>query len=138
MKPHARIAPAAFLWLKPCGRTCSNWRQNSMYLPWPWKMNAHPVTDETASYYPLLPLAHGPSYRPGRCYGVSWRNCPRRPIYQGNRIGIYRRRIRGRTADCYPNVESRKRSEEHTSELQSLMRNSYAVFCLKKKTINIK
>src|SRR3546814_8697040 len=29
--------------------------------------------------------------------------------------------------------EWRKRSEEHTSELQSLMRNSYAVFCLKKK-----
>src|SRR3546814_6484977 len=29
----------------------------------------------------------------------------------------------------------RRRSEEHTSELQSLMRNTYAVFCLKKKTI---
>src|SRR3546814_6354438 len=28
----------------------------------------------------------------------------------------------------------RQRSEEHTSELQSLMRISYAVFCLKKKT----
>src|SRR3546814_10680600 len=28
----------------------------------------------------------------------------------------------------------RNRSEEHTSELQSLMRISYAVFCLKKKT----
>src|SRR3546814_2091200 len=28
------------------------------------------------------------------------------------------------------------RSEEHTSELQSLMRNSYAVFCLKKKQKN--
>src|SRR3546814_4079903 len=28
----------------------------------------------------------------------------------------------------------RDRSEEHTSELQSLMRNSYAVFCLKKTT----
>src|SRR3546814_9186314 len=28
------------------------------------------------------------------------------------------------------------RSEEHTSELQSLMRISYAVFCLKKKQIN--
>src|SRR3546814_2300946 len=27
------------------------------------------------------------------------------------------------------------RSEEHTSELQSLMRTSYAVFCLKKKTL---
>src|SRR3546814_8639950 len=30
------------------------------------------------------------------------------------------------------------RSEEHTSELQSLMRISYAVFCLKKKTRNYK
>src|SRR3546814_5010015 len=29
-----------------------------------------------------------------------------------------------------------RRSEEHTSELQSLMRISYAVFCLKKKTID--
>src|SRR3546814_10129575 len=31
---------------------------------------------------------------------------------------------------------ARSRSEEHTSELQSLMRISYAVFCLKKKTNN--
>src|SRR3546814_4061251 len=30
-------------------------------------------------------------------------------------------------------ITSGKRSEEHTSELQSLMRISYAVFCLKKK-----
>src|SRR3546814_10003942 len=30
------------------------------------------------------------------------------------------------------------RSEEHTSELQSLMRTSYAVFCLQKKTKSIK
>src|SRR3546814_1326379 len=33
-----------------------------------------------------------------------------------------------------PDAELRHRSEEHTSELQSLMRISYAVFCLKKKT----
>src|SRR3546814_7654896 len=32
-----------------------------------------------------------------------------------------------------PNAIAESRSEEHTSELQSLMRNSYAVFCLKKK-----
>src|SRR3546814_10698131 len=32
-----------------------------------------------------------------------------------------------------PNPEKDERSEEHTSELQSLMRISYAVFCLKKK-----
>src|SRR3546814_5635173 len=31
---------------------------------------------------------------------------------------------------------SKSRSEEHTSELQSLMRISYAVFCLKKKKTN--
>src|SRR3546814_4700069 len=33
-------------------------------------------------------------------------------------------------------VGRQHRSEEHTSELQSLMRISYAVFCLKKKTHN--
>src|SRR3546814_2601220 len=36
---------------------------------------------------------------------------------------------------CRRNRRAR-RSEEHTSELQSLMRISYAVFCLKKKTKN--
>src|SRR3546814_2897927 len=38
---------------------------------------------------------------------------------------------------CYrpsSNARLTNRSEEHTSELQSLMRISYAVFCLKKKT----
>src|SRR3546814_4712283 len=35
--------------------------------------------------------------------------------------------------DAWP--EYLPRSEEHTSELQSLMRSSYAVFCLKKKRI---
>src|SRR3546814_5510756 len=33
-------------------------------------------------------------------------------------------------------LSARRRSEEHTSELQSLMRISYAVFCLKKKNTN--
>src|SRR3546814_4209306 len=40
-------------------------------------------------------------------------------------LGRARRRIRA--------ARIRRRSEEHTSELQSLMRISYAVFCLKKK-----
>src|SRR3546814_8770419 len=34
-------------------------------------------------------------------------------------------------------VAAAGRSEEHTSELQSLMRISYAVFCLKKKNIQV-
>src|SRR3546814_3764869 len=36
------------------------------------------------------------------------------------------------------NIRLAGRSEEHTSELQSLMRNSYAAFCLKKKNITNK
>src|SRR3546814_6790338 len=40
--------------------------------------------------------------------------------------------------DEYDRVEDSGRSEEHTSELQSLMRISYAVFCLKKKNITNK
>src|SRR3546814_3387027 len=39
--------------------------------------------------------------------------------------------VRFTNSDVMTNLE---RSEEHTSELQSLMRISYAVFCLKKKT----
>src|SRR3546814_9976361 len=45
-------------------------------------------------------------------------------------IDLTRGRVR-EVAD--PNPEFAGRSEEHTSELQSLMRISYAVFCLKKK-----
>src|SRR3546814_4339119 len=46
--------------------------------------------------------------------------------HQERREGIEGRRIIGEFAG---------RSEEHTSELQSLMRISYAVFCLKKKNM---
>src|SRR3546814_6342866 len=43
---------------------------------------------------------------------------------------------RDRQARCHAVVDQApgRRSEEHTSELQSLMRISYAVFCLKKNT----
>src|SRR3546814_3594858 len=49
-------------------------------------------------------------------------------------------RVRGRLPEeieepVIAKVEADARSEEHTSELQSLMRISYAVFCLKKKKI---
>src|SRR3546814_1730610 len=40
--------------------------------------------------------------------------------------------------DLKDELERLKRSEEHTSELQSLMRISYAVFCLKKKTTTLR
>src|SRR3546814_8614220 len=37
----------------------------------------------------------------------------------------------------FVNRNGLRRSEEHTSELQSLMRSSYAVFCLKKKIMEL-
>src|SRR3546814_6804809 len=43
-------------------------------------------------------------------------------------------RVRAAGLDLQGLAERMQRSEEHTSELQSLMRISYAVFCLKKKT----
>src|SRR3546814_4149041 len=51
-------------------------------------------------------------------------DAPARPRADGARI----KSRRGRSPD---------RSEEHTSELQSLMRISYAVFCLKKKNTTL-
>src|SRR3546814_8725636 len=54
-------------------------------------------------------------------------------VVQAPQPGIERRRL---ARSCGPGDEQDAvglRSEEHTSELQSLMRISYAVFCLKKK-----
>src|SRR3546814_8063197 len=54
-----------------------------------------------------------------------------------DRVGIEQAERAGRRAmfdQAGDGVEA-QRSEEHTSELQSLMRISYAVFCLKKKNI---
>src|SRR3546814_4484901 len=54
------------------------------------------------------------------------------------------RPVGGRAHLCLLAIQSaalrpsrQKRSEEHTSELQSLMRISYAVFCLKKKNLHL-
>src|SRR3546814_10400713 len=46
-------------------------------------------------------------------------------------------RLTGATLNGQALSAARSRSEEHTSELQSLMRISYDVFCLKKKTQSI-
>src|SRR3546814_2070113 len=43
-----------------------------------------------------------------------------------------------RAPGLHPAQAAHERSEEHTSELQSLMRISYAVFCLKKKTQHVR
>src|SRR3546814_7144525 len=64
----------------------------------------------------------------------------RQPPPASRRVSRVRRRTRDRSESArslaLAALPNRTRSEEHTSELQSLMRISYAVFCLKKKTTN--
>src|SRR3546814_2319264 len=73
--------------------------------------------------------AAGPDGRGGsRCARSGRRGDRRDPRGTGQ--------FRSRQPRCCPNrypCPAWERSEEHTSELQSLMRISYAVFCLKKK-----
>src|SRR3546814_8603319 len=73
-------------------------------------------TDTLLPYTTLFRSRHRPKSRIGKRRG---RLCRRRGEHQISRLREARRRA--------------GRSEEHTSELQSLMRSSYAVFCLKKK-----
>src|SRR3546814_8455503 len=63
------------------------------------------------------------SQNKNRCYFHFWRACLESP-------GVVLDEFIGLVAG---GGDGRSRSEEHTSELQSLMRISYAVFCLKKK-----
>src|SRR3546814_7692091 len=62
----------------------------------------------------------------------------RRVLETRHRLGLlqfetFGRSHRGEGFAAAHAIGQRLRSEEHTSELQSLMSNSYAVFCLKKK-----
>src|SRR3546814_9303628 len=57
--------------------------------------------------------------------------CEGDPFFYGSFMYLFGRLAEKFPIEVVPGVSSR--SEEHTSELQSLMRISYAVFCLKKK-----
>src|SRR3546814_5158017 len=97
-----------------------------------------PRSTRTDTLFPDTTLFRSPATAYGRCsnYRVKAMNLTigeaaratgtkAETIRYYERIGLLPRP--GRTAG---------RSEEHTSELQSLMRISYAVFCLKKKTLH--
>src|SRR3546814_1429781 len=91
-----------------------------------------PRSKRTDTLFPYTTLFRSPCRgattrsqpRPRR-RGAPARHHPPRHVARRHRIPLERRP---------PNRDRMSRSEEHTSELQSLMRISYAVFCLKKKT----
>src|SRR3546814_3636712 len=87
-----------------------------------------PRSTRTDTLFPYTTLFRSSPIIPHASYGTAGRLAYRAPM----------------VAEALPHLEHRLeavaraiRSEEHTSELQSLMRISYAVFCLKKKKKNI-
>src|SRR3546814_10694918 len=77
-----------------------------------------PRSTRTDTLFPYTTL-----FRSYRRSGSGWKELP----YCG---------FRNSASPCQSSIIRDSRSEEHTSELQSLMRISYAVFCLKKKKQN--
>src|SRR3546814_7077176 len=88
-----------------------------------------PRSTRTDTLFPYTTLFRSPRRRrQDRLQGLGKGHALFRRLYADRGDG----RARPRNLALRPD-EGRRRSEEHTSELQSLMRNSYAVFCLKKK-----
>src|SRR3546814_4211610 len=90
-----------------------------------------PRSTRTDTLFPYTTLFRSAGHRPKRRRPRPAPGC-RRTRWRSGRCGR-RGRASGRAGWSWGT-----RSEEHTSELQSLMRISYAVFCLKKKTIEKK
>src|SRR3546814_10071442 len=90
-----------------------------------------PTVDHDVSPPPLpaslctVPAAANPDFKPSPGAAL----CGFEPLFTTKGVEWHRRRRPSEERRRCP----RSRSEEHTSELQSLMRISYAVFCLKKK-----
>src|SRR3546814_7359375 len=95
-----------------------------------------PRSTRTDTLFPYTTLFRSPLRRPAGCERIGARADAglclrhRRHARRGDRD-----QLRGRGGDrpVRRAGSAVRRSEEHTSELQSLMRISYAVFCLKKK-----
>src|SRR3546814_10431882 len=101
-------------------------------FPYTTLVRAHEALGRRGSHPARKPLAHAPDRG-----------------HRELRVGVAKARIVGghdqiarqsdfQSAGITMSVHRRDRSDEHTSELQSLMRNSYAVFCLQKIQTHIK
>src|SRR3546814_4441497 len=98
-----------------------------------------PRYTRTDTLFPYAALCRSGDVHVGLEDGIAdQRLAQRRPPLRIHRhAGGAARRGAGKVVAAFPGFDERnaaeERSEEHTSELQSLMRISYAVFCLKKK-----
>src|SRR3546814_8731591 len=91
-----------------------------------------PRSTRTDTLFPYTTLFRSPHIP-----GLRYRRGPQSPMMKNDELLRARERVRQNADDLARRrrrgLWSSLRSEEHTSELQSLMRISYAVFCLKKK-----
>src|SRR3546814_6953353 len=107
----------------PPPTTCSN--SSKPWIPHSQALNSKPVCGVPTPITSPRPV----SSNAGPAWSTPHERCPNAPISNDDLA-----------ADCGAAADDRRlleiaryKSEEHTSELQSLMRISYAVFCLKKK-----
>src|SRR3546814_19537492 len=107
------------------------------YLVFFFMIRRPPVSTRTDTLFPYTTLFRavarpaGDTARP-RARGVDLSRAGRAP---GRAGAVFERVREGARLEHRSHGRRAARSEEHTSELQSLMRISYAAFCLKKKTI---
>src|SRR3546814_10750174 len=91
------------------------------------------VDDEGNPLWRMAPSPHGPYWKEGMKLGYqdngSWTILKSTPLERAKAAWLYAQLVVSKTVDVKKSHVGR--SEEHTSELQSLMRISYAVFCLK-------
>src|SRR3546814_1848841 len=91
-----------------------------------------PRSTRTDTLFPYTTLFRSPALG-SKLHGRTVEyHLPRKYRRAGN-TGDPRHLVRSLRRQARQRREIRRRSEEHTSELQSLMRISYAVFCLKQK-----
>src|SRR3546814_6381907 len=88
-----------------------------------------PRSTRTDTHFPYTTLFRSSAERELEILHVK---APRVPAALSQQIVAFVQALRDEDLFKAPGIA--ERSEEHTSELQSLMRISYAVFCLKKKT----
>src|SRR3546814_4166134 len=92
-----------------------------------------PRSTRTYTLFPYTTLFRSPVRRHCQCRGYR----RGRTLWPGAPLGFdgqsFDLASGGRCNHGHADADTGQRSEEHTSELQSLMRISYAVFCLKKK-----
>src|SRR3546814_2901828 len=95
------------------------------YQSWTYRVKSREIAAVITSLRGKSCPSFQSNLRPSRPF-ISARSFRSKPIASKMRSKLFSHMI---------STTAKRRSEEHTSELQSLMRISYAVFCLKKKNI---